>query len=282
MFSTALQVPPSPLEVKSLADFLKKSDVCILTGAGISTESGIPDYRGPETSKKQRNPIQHHEFLNSEFVRRKYWARSFVGWPRVRDSLPNPGHLGVYELESRNLVSGVITQNVDRLHQKAGSTRTIELHGRLDHVICLSCGTIYKREYVQKLLSIANTHWKFKLSELAPDGDVEIPDEETATFRVPTCENCDGILKPNVVFFGDSVPENRVTAAWAIYKKARSVLVLGSSLTVYSGYRFIRQAEKDGKPVAIVNIGRTRGDGGAVIKVDTSISTILPEIIDLL
>jgi NAD-dependent SIR2 family protein deacetylase len=286
---------------KLIHEILCSGRVLVLSGAGLSTDSGIPDYRGPETRKRKTAPIQHQDFVASPEVRRRYWARSSLGWPTVRDAEPNSGHHFLAELAGKGLVTGVITQNVDGLHQAAGSTQVLELHGSLYDVRCLSCEGHESREAVQQRILRLNPGWPGVLEgrsressghatvqgqahggggetvrERAPDGDVELPQELEASFRVPSCTRCDGILKPDVVFFGDSVPKDRVKQAWRLLEESASVLVIGSSLTVFSGYRFVREAAKQGKPIIIINNGATRGDVHATVKIDQRIGDVLP------
>lgn len=272
----------------ALKEFLRKGSILALTGAGISTDSGIPDYRGPETIKKRRKPIQHMEFIRSEAARKRYWARSSFGWPRIRNAEPNSAHLALARLERSGTLIGCITQNVDRLHLKAGSHNVLEIHGSLYEVVCLDCGKKESRASVQKRILELNSAWfsKFRREsrwrnsdgetepENAPDGDAELSAGEAAEFFTPFCKWCGGILKPDVVFFGDSVPKPKVTRAWEMFGETRSLLVLGSSLTVYSGFRFVDRAVKEGKPVAIINDGQTRGDPVATIKINARLSEL--------
>lgn len=230
-----------------------------LTGAGCSTESGIPDYRSP--GRPQRRPIQHREFLSSEAARARYWARSAVGWPRFREARPNAGHHALAQLEAAGALSGLITQNVDGLHTAAGSQRVVELHGALAQVVCLSCGALTGRDEVQLQLERLNPGCSAISVEEAPDGDAEL--SPPVDFRVPPCLRCGGMLKPDVVFFGDNVPAARLQRAWELFDAGERLLVLGSSLTVFSGYRFVRRAAERGVPVLILNQGPTRGDAHA-------------------
>ena len=270
------------LEEKALR-LLSTKSCFILTGAGMSTDSGIPDYRGPESMEKKRSPIQHKDFIGHEEARRRYWARSSIGWPLVRDASPNIGHFALADFERTGGGSGIVTQNVDGLHQAAGSRDVVELHGSLYDVRCLSCGRHESRESVQQRLFRLNTEWSAQSSEIAPDGDVELPEGLEQRFCVPSCRHCGGVLKPDVVFFGDTVPKERVEEAWRRYYAADCVFVVGSSLTVFSGYRFVKAAAKEGKPVLIVNDGPTRGDGEAEVKIDTRIAEVLPRLVrDLL
>lgn len=227
-----------------------------LTGAGCSTESGIPDYRSP--GRPPRRPIQHREFLESEAARARYWARSAVGWPRFRQAAPNAGHRALAQLEAGGVLAGVITQNVDGLHQAAGTRRIVELHGALGAVRCLGCGEGWSRDEVQLQLEALNPGCADGDGEEAPDGDAERATVEG--FRVPGCARCGGLLKPDVVFFGDNVPSGRLAEARALFDEAEVLLVAGSSLTVFSGYRFVRWAAEREVPVLILNQGPTRGD----------------------
>lgn len=264
------------------ADILRGRRTVVLSGAGISTDSGIPDYRGPETIKKNRKPVLHADFVHKEEARQRYWSRSYCGWPRVRDAEPNRCHEIVAELEAAEFVTGVVTQNVDGLHQAAGNRRVLELHGALERVICLSCGTSEGRESVQQRLRERNPGFHGAVygndgSEIAPDGDIELPAEVTSGFQTPKCLECGGILKPDVVFFGDSVPSGRVDKARQMVTAAEALLVVGSSLTVFSGFRFIKQACSEEKPIVIMTIGPTRGDKFAEVKIDAPLSIVLEE-----
>ncbi len=261
---------------------MQRRRTVVLTGAGCSTESGIPDYRGPETRHKTRNPIQYRAFVSDEEARKRYWGRSAIGWTRVANAQPNAAHQALSHLEANGLVNGIITQNVDRLHNKAGSQNVVELHGNLAEVCCLSCDNIEKRSTFQQRLASLNPDWEGKATELAPDGDAEIDESQTQHFRVPSCALCNGILKPNVVFFGENVPRGRVDTAWKMLNDAEMLLVVGSSLTVYSGYRFVLQAVKQEKPVAIVNLGESRGDQQAALIIQEKAGTALPQLTALL
>ena len=254
----------------------------VLTGAGCSTESGIPDYRGPLTRKKARNPILYKAFVNEASARVRYWSRSLIGWNRIVDATPNAAHTAIAELEAKGFINGVITQNVDRLHHKAGSDRVIELHGTLSEVCCLDCGQVEQRNTFQQRLQVLNPDWWHEGHDIAPDGDVELGDIDVSQFRVPNCSICGGVLKPNVVFFGESVPKDRVEKAWRLYDEADMILVVGSSLTVFSGYRFVLKAAKEGRPVAIVNLGPTRGDALASCCIDKEAGIIMPGLLDKL
>jgi NAD-dependent SIR2 family protein deacetylase len=255
----------------ALIDLLAGRRVVALTGAGCSTESGIPDYRGPGRAPK-RPPIQYREFVTSDALRRRYWARATLGWPMMRDARPNPAHHALATLEASGAITGVITQNVDGLHGAAGSRRVVELHGALAAVRCLGCDARSSRAELHARLLAANAAWLPRAAEAraaaAPDGDAVLPDELVADFAVVACRACDGVLKPDVVFFGENVPKPTVDAAWGMFDEGEVLLVVGSSLTVFSGYRFVRRAAERGVPVAIVNQGETRGDVHAAVRLD--------------
>ena len=265
-----------------LVDLARGRKIVALTGAGCSTESGIPDYRGP--TARPRTPIQHREFVDKPASRARYWARSTVGWPRIVQAKPNPAHHALAQLEAAGVLAGVITQNVDGLHHAAGSSNVVELHGALARVRCLECHAITSREALHQRLLAANAGWRFVdvapgdaemdgEPEVAPDGDAEIAGDG---FRVVACEACDGVLMPDVVFFGGSVPRGTLDAAWALFDRAELLLVAGSSLAVFSGYRFVRRAAERGVPVAIVNHGPTRGDDLAALRIDARLGEALP------
>jgi NAD+-dependent protein deacetylase sirtuin 4 len=268
-------VEPAPHEVDALHALLRAGPALLLTGAGISTDSGIPDYRGPETRRRARNPVQHREFVRSAAARKRYWARSMLGWPRFAAARPNPGHQVLAELEQRGRALGLITQNVDGLHHAAGSHNVIELHGALRMVRCLVCGTGLARHALQRALRAENPEFEASVAELAPDGDAELAEELIGQFRVVDCTACGGPLRPDVVFFGENVPRERVDAAFALLARAGSLWVVGSSLAVYSGLRFVHGAQKQGIPVAILSLGPTRGDGCASVRLDRDASKTL-------
>lgn len=270
--------PASDDAVARLVDFLTGRRVAVLTGAGCSTESGIPDYRGPETSRRARNPIQYRAFVREPLARARYWSRSLVGWPRIQGAAPNDAHRALAGLERRGVVSALVTQNVDRLHAKAGSAAVVELHGALAEVVCLSCGSVEPRDAFQQRLLDANPDAHVRPTDLAPDGDAELPGAPEHDFVVPACEACAGVLKPHVVFFGENVPARRVEAATAAVSAADALLVVGTSLAVFSGYRFVRQAAREGRPVAIVNVGPTRGDHAASVRLDAIAGELLPRV----
>lgn len=276
---------PTPAPWPGFSDLvalLRGRRIVVLSGAGCSTESGIPDYRGPTTRQKARNPIRHRAFTTDPAARARYWTRSAVGWPRLTKAAPNPGHIALARLEHAGLVRGIITQNVDRLHQAAGSRRVVELHGALAEVHCLACGTLEPRAALQRRIERLNPGWSVRSVELAPDGDVELPETLTRGFEVPACLTCGGALKPNVVFFGENVPRERVEAAWRLFDDGDVLLVVGSSLAVYSGYRFVLRAAKEDKPVALVNLGPARGSDCAAVHVDGKTGEVLPRLADAL
>lgn len=234
--------------------------VAVLTGAGISTESGIPDYRGPGTLKRARAPMRFSDYVATPENRARYWARSMVGWKRFSRAEPNDGHRALATLESEGALAGLITQNVDRLHRRAGHPAVIELHGALEETRCLKCGVVESRHTIQRELLELNPHLRDRADELAPDGDALLPDELLHDFVIPTCHRCGGTMKPNVVFFGENVPKPTVDAAYDVVDKASSLVVIGSSLAVFSGLRFVHRARDRNIPVAVINLGETRGD----------------------
>jgi NAD+-dependent protein deacetylase sirtuin 4 len=260
--------------MEQLVRLLEGHRTLVLTGAGCSTESGIPDYRGPKTILRKASPVQYLTFVKNEEARKRYWARSFVGWPIFSRAEPNAAHRALATLENAGIFEGIITQNVDRLHQKAGSRDVLDLHGALAEVICLDCRRVSCRNELQERLELLNPEWSHQVSELAPDGDIHL-EHIPADFRVPRCQRCHGVLKPHVVFFGENVARSVVDRAWRMLDEAQALLVLGSSLTVFSGYRFVREADKRGMPVAIVNVGSTRGDAHACLRIHQLVSATL-------
>lgn len=268
-------------ELDALEQLLRGGAVTVLTGAGISTDSGIPDYRGPKTRDRPRNPIQHRAFISEPAIRQRYWARATVGWPRFAAATPNIGHRAVARLAECGLVSGLITQNVDRLHRAAGS-EALELHGSLHEVACLACGAVEPRPSVHARMTALNPDFVTEVLSVAPDGDVDVAADAVASFRVAPCRRCGGPLKPDVVFFGGVVPRARVEAAYRLVERANALLVVGSSLTVFSGYRFVRRAAERGTPVAILNLGPTRGDPHATLRIDAPAGAVLSRIADVL
>jgi NAD-dependent SIR2 family protein deacetylase len=265
-----------------LADLVAHGQVALLSGAGLSTESGIPDYRGPSGLARRAQPMTYQAFAGSAAGRQRYWARSHLGWRHMARALPNAGHHAIAELERRGLLAGIITQNVDGLHQAAGARRVIELHGSVHRVICLGCGQRTSREELGHRLRQANPGWDASVTEINPDGDAAITGEQVARFHVVDCAGCGGPLKPDVVFFGENVPPHRVDECYALADRARALIVLGSSLTVMSGYRFVRHTAKRAIPVVIVNQGPTRGDGYAVATLDAPLGRTLTALVSRL
>jgi NAD-dependent SIR2 family protein deacetylase len=268
-----------------LADFLARARrLVVLTGAGCSTESGIPDYRSPGGAWTRHKPIYYSAFVRSEEVRRFYWARSFRGWPRFAAARPNDAHRALAQLESERRVHFLITQNVDDLHTEAGSRRVVQLHGRNRVVVCLDCGCEFARADVQGRLGAMNAGWLVQApwahlradeADFAPDGDADVARDAVNGFAVPPCERCGGVLKPGVVFFGESVPPGKVAVAMQHVDEADALLVAGSSLTVWSGFRFVKRASERGIPIAIVNVGPTRGDALASLKIEAKCGAAL-------
>jgi NAD-dependent SIR2 family protein deacetylase len=247
----------------------------VLTGAGMSTASGIPDYRGPTARPRKRPPIDHRDFVGHASTRARYWARSVLGWPRFRSFEPNPAHHALAKLQATGRVHHLITQNVDGLHQLAGSVDVLELHGALAQVRCLSCGALTHRDDLQQRLLEANPRAVEWTAALEPDGDADLPDEVTVDFVVPGCRDCGGVLKPDVVFFGDNVPVPRLQRALEFADDAQTLLVMGSSLTVYSGFRFVLRAKERGQRVVLVNRGPTRADELCDFKLDEDVGAAL-------
>jgi NAD-dependent deacetylase sirtuin 4 len=269
---------PSSTELEALVELCSGRRVVALTGAGCSTESGIPDYRGEGTRARARNPVRFDVYRDDPAARARYWARAAVGWPRFSAAPPNAAHRALAQLEAAGVVRTLITQNVDRLHQAAGSRAVIELHGALAEVRCLDCGAIEPRASVQDRLMAQNPGWLDHEAALAPDGDADLATLEAALaeFRVVDCRACAGVLKPNVVFFGEQVPAAIVERAYARVEEAELLLVLGSSLAVFSGLRFVRRAAAREIPIAIVTVGPTRGDTLATLKLEARLGELLP------
>ncbi len=269
-----------------LAGFVAAHRPLVLTGAGISTESGIPDYRGPD-GRRRVQPMQHGEFVGSSEARQRYWARGFVGWGRFAASTPNAGHRAVADLQRAGLVGTVVTQNVDGLHQAGGAVDVVELHGSLAEVVCLTCGDRSDRDLLQARMQDDNPEFAARAtgsapdgsqvsSQIRPDGDIVLGGDVVRTFVVPLCRACGAdTLKPDVVFFGGSVPRDRVAHVTDLVAGSGGLLVLGSSLAVMSGYRFVRQAARDGIPVAILTHGPTRGDAEATLRLDAPLGPTL-------
>jgi NAD-dependent SIR2 family protein deacetylase len=269
------------VEAPELVALMQGRRVAVLTGAGMSTDSGIPDYRGPDSPPS--NPMTIRQFTSDPLFRQRYWARNHVGWRHMDDTLPNAGHRALAALEHAGVVSGVITQNVDLLHTKAGSRNVVNLHGTYAEVVCLNCGHTMSRAALAEMLEAANPGFVERAEAVggiavAPDADAIIGD--TSSFTIIDCTNCGGMLKPNIVYFGESVPKDRVVQAFTMVDEADALLVAGSSLTVFSGFRFVRHAASHGIPVAIINRGPTRGDDLAAVKIGVGCSPMLALLAD--
>ena len=263
----------------ALADFVQRHPrLFVLTGAGCSTDSGIPDYRDTNGDWKRPSPVTYQAFTGEETTRRRYWARSLVGWPTMANARPGAAHRALAQLEAAGRIGLLLTQNVDGLHDAAGSRHTVDLHGRIDTVRCMACDTRTPRAELQVELRRRNPRWAELEARAAPDGDADLDGRDFASFDVPDCPRCGGMLKPDVVFFGESVPKERVAASFAALEAADAVLVVGSSLMVYSGYRFVQAAAQAGKPVAAVNLGRTRADELLALKVERPVGEALAEL----
>ncbi|MEV5011193.1 MULTISPECIES: NAD-dependent protein deacetylase [unclassified Streptomyces] len=281
-WTPAEDLPPGTTDLEPVADALSTGGVLVLSGAGLSTESGIPDYRGEGGSLSRHTPMTYQDFTASAQARRRYWARSHLGWRTFGRAHPNAGHRAVAAFGRHGLLSGVITQNVDRLHQAAGTGGVVELHGGLDRVVCLSCGAFSPRRELARRLEQANAGFEPVAAGINPDGDADLTDEQVGDFRVVPCTICGGILKPDVVFFGEAVPPQRVEHCRNLVREAASLLVLGSSLTVMSGLRFVRQAAQAGKPILIINRDPTRGDRHALTRIALPLGTALTTVADRL
>jgi NAD-dependent SIR2 family protein deacetylase len=256
--------------------FLRENPrVVVLGGAGLSAESGIPTYRDSAGTWQRSEPVQHAHFVSDPSRQRRYWARSFVGWPLVRDAEPNAAHRALCHLEKQGRVELLITQNVDRLHQRAGSKNVVDLHGRLDRVICLGCERVVEREQVQRRIAADNPQLLPLLAGWLPDGDADLPEAQIADFKMPFCEHCSGALMPLVVFFGGSVPALRIEAGMDAIADADALLAVGSSLQVFSGFRFCRHAVALNKPLALINPGVTRADQLATLKLPVPCGDLL-------
>ena len=284
-FASMPPVDPAPLSgadlevLARIRDLLAGAPFALLTGAGLSTDSGIPDYRGPDSPP--RSPMTYQEFVRDPANRQRYWARNHIGWSHMRHADPNRGHFSAAELERRGYLTGLITQNVDRLHQDAGSSNVVDLHGRYDQVICLDCGRTYSRRLLAGVFEELNPGFLEQaaatgLVEMAPDADATVEDQTLIrSFVVAVCPACGGTLKPDFVYFGENVPKDRVERSYAVVDEAAALVVAGSSLTVMSGLRFVRHAAKENKPVVIINRGTTRGDEKATIKLEAGVSQAL-------
>jgi NAD-dependent SIR2 family protein deacetylase len=266
--------------VAELAGWIADGGVAILSGAGLSTESGIPDYRGPSGAARRATPMTYQAFTRDPVARRRYWARSHLGWRTIGDAAPNAGHRAVARLQQLGTLDGIITQNVDGLHQAGGARDVVELHGNLSRIVCLDCGDVTPRAALESRLDDANPGFAATATAINPDGDVELDDAELDGFTVVDCAGCGGTLKPDVVYFGETVPPDRVSRSFGLVCGARTLLVLGSSLTVMSGRRFVLRAAKEGIRVAIVNQGVTRGEPYASLVVDAPLGAVLPALVE--
>lgn len=263
-----------------LAEFVARHRrLFVLTGAGCSTESGIPDYRGPDGAWKRQQPVQYRPFMQDPTVRSRYWARALIGWRGFVAAEPNRAHAALAALERSGRIRLLVTQNVDGLHQRAGSRQVVDLHGRLDRVICTDCRSGWRRDVWQAELERRNADWCALSAPAAPDGDADLDGIDFSGFAIPACPRCDGIVKPDVVFFGESVPPWRHAQAGAALGAADGVLVVGSSLMVFSGYRYVVAAHRLGKPVAAVNLGRTRADHLLSLKVEAAAGDTLDALV---
>jgi NAD-dependent SIR2 family protein deacetylase len=269
--------------VIDLYDFVRQHPrLFVLTGAGVSVDSGIPGYRDDNGDWKRSAPVMLQDFLRSEATRQRYWARSMIGWPVVARAQPNAAHVALASLEAMQQTHLLVTQNVDGLHQRAGSTEVIELHGNIGRVICLQCGATEARETVQVLLREHNPEFVRAVAQTAPDGDADLGHGALDGFSVPECGHCGGMLKPDVVFFGEGIPRTRVDAARIALEEADAMLVVGSSLMVYSGYRLCEHAQALGKPIAAINRGRTRADQLFTLKVEHGCGEALTDLVETL
>jgi len=270
-------------ELAALQSFvLDHPRLFVLTGAGCSTASGIPDYRDAGGAWKRKPPVTIQAFRDEALTRARYWARSFVGWPYFGHARPNGAHHALTALQSQGRIAGLLTQNVDRLHQKAGSRDVIDLHGRLDRVVCLSCGLREAREAYQQTLIVRNPDWLGLSADYAPDGDADLDELDFSGFEVPGCPRCGGLIKPDVVFFGENVPKTRVSDAMSALTASDALLVVGSSLMVYSGYRFAVAAARNGTPIAAINLGVTRADPLLTIKAEAPCDLALSMLSELM
>ncbi|MEU3571629.1 NAD-dependent protein deacetylase [Kitasatospora sp. NPDC036755] len=277
------QAGPPGEGLEALVRLLDRRGAVVLSGAGLSTESGIPDYRGATGRRRSGTPMTYQEFTGSADARRRYWARSHTGWPAIAGARPNAGHHAVERLRRAGRVTAVITQNVDGLHHAAGTREAVELHGGLRRVVCLGCRRTSGRAELDLRLDELNRGFRRAgAAELRPDGDARLPQPAVDAFRVAACADCGGVLKPDVVFFGENVPPPRVEHCYELVDAASSLVVLGSSLAVLSGLRFVRRAARSGLPVAIVNQGPTRGDELAELRLDLPLGRTMAEVARLL
>ena len=277
------QAYSSQHDYERLHEFVESNTpLFVLTGAGCSTDSGIPDYRDHNGRWKNRKPVLFSEFICNESVRKRYWARSMAGWPRIYHASPNQAHVSLAEMESSGAIHYLVTQNVDGLHQKAGSRRVLDLHGNLANVICVDCHKSIPRIDLQEIFRQSNPGRDNVYHSAAPDGDVILNDIDYDSFNIPVCDSCGGILKPDVVFFGETVPKERVNQALSRLKESNGLCVIGSSLMVYSGFRFVREAVNTEIPVAVINIGKTRADLLLALKFQSPCGPLLRDLARLM
>jgi NAD-dependent SIR2 family protein deacetylase len=270
-------------DIDDLAGFVARHErILVLTGAGISTASGIPDYRDRDGVRRGKPPVQGPEFRSTLAVRKRYWARSMAGYPMLSAAAPNAAHVALARLQAAGRLGALLTQNVDGLHQRAGSIDVLELHGNIHQVVCLDCHASFARSFVQQQLEEANPALAAGVALPAPDGDAHVEPEALDAFELPWCVHCGGTLKPDVVFFGDGVAAERTAAAYALMAQADALLVAGSSLMVYSGFRFARMAAESGKPIAAINLGKTRADDLLELKLEQSAEVAFPALATLL
>jgi NAD-dependent SIR2 family protein deacetylase len=271
------------MEPDTLSSFIKAHPrLTVLSGAGVSTDSGIPDYRDDEGNWKHSQPVQFADFVSNEATRKRYWARSFAGWTRVHKARPNAAHLALARLEEARHVDCLVTQNVDNLHREAGSRNVVDLHGVLNKVRCLDCQSVVGRHEVQDQIRGLNPRWRAEVARVRPDGDVLLKKSDLADFRSPACTGCGGLLKPDVVFFGEAVPRQRVGMVLDSISRTDALLVVGSSLMVWSGFRFARKVVAAGKALAIVNRGKTRADDLATLRIRGDCATVLNRVVERL
>lgn len=273
-----LSAPSARTSLRELGLRLEAGNVFVLSGAGVSTDSGIPDYRDDQGAWKASAPMQYREFVGSEAARQRYWARSMLGFALMSRAAPNRAHVALSRLERRGVLSHLVTQNVDNLHRLAGSERVIDLHGRIDLVKCLGCGEVTERAALQRSLLLQNPSFSALPATVKPDGDAELEHASYANFEIVPCATCGGMLKPDVVFFGENVPAPRVAEAMAALERSSLLLIVGSSLMVFSGYRFARAAHRLGIPIAIVNRGKTRADELGALKISDNAGAVLGEL----
>jgi len=282
--SEALQTSASGADdVGALADALSKCGrITAISGAGISTDSGIPDYRDADGNWKRRAPVMFRDFVDKPAVRRRYWARSMSGWPSFEAARPSVAHRALAALEAAGRLSAIVTQNVDDLHRRAGNRRLVDLHGRLSRVRCLDCRRRSARTLLQRDLLRLNPDFESRTARLAPDGDADLEDTDYAAFNVPPCPRCGGMLKPDVTFYGETIPPERTRRAEAAVAQTDAVLVIGSSLMVFSAYRLVRNAARAGIPVFGLNLGRTRADALFACKIAAPAGEAVPALADAL